>query len=68
MSGTAYIWKMSHIPEALPWYAVPEYVQFGVPGFSDQRDAIRICKAFDKKQISLWNHFQKELVLMFPSK
>lgn len=30
MSGTAYIWKMSHTPEALPWCAVPEYVQFGV--------------------------------------
>lgn len=44
---------MSHAPEALPWYAMPDYVQFGVPSFSDIRDAIRICKAFDKNQISL---------------
>lgn len=57
---------MSRTPEALPWYEMPEYVQFGVPGLSDQRNAIRICKVFDKKQISLWNQFQNELVLMFP--
>lgn len=37
---------MSHSPEALPWYAMPDHVQFGVPCFSDIRDAIRIGKAF----------------------